>query len=671
MTPPYGMNFTKLSRTQGVEYGDSLGEILAQTLFQHERDINPVVIISAYNKGVSLLSPMRALRVHLNSRGAVQADPSEFNQPEWGGVMGPGGGACQSQRALVIKSTLLSRMCIAWMENGAGWRMHAHRYAKGLAEVISRSRVFMSSAAKAKTTKLICTPLDYFAAIPDSRKVQMKALMDDIAWAKLEKRIFLTHSLETRLVGLCVHSLIVIIQFSHFTTRVLPVPARTRAHQYPAHGVQAARHQDDPHRDAPPREPGVLRAGKYALGQGIPNILPHSRQRSLLSAALQVQLDLQSGILHMEEKDYSTAHLRICRRSARARGWMITRDVVGERKALEELKDMLLGKVMLNLPEDVNALLTIKLTLRYASSRDVQSMRAVAGAPEAGRVRVSGGVERVSELQSDPTIRTHLATLYDTLFEGNLKKIVEPYSAVEVAYVAEQVGQELSKKILNKVHYGVLDQGRGPTTQPPTQSTVRPLSKPSWTCSRASSTRRRIIDYSTTYSNFYEAFENLTRRRQFSAHEKTRPALHPLPGHQKHARRRPSASEEGFEGVSRELQPDPTIRTHLAALYGKVFEGNLKIVKPYSVVEAEYIAEQVGQERQAVEANVRGNDADLFFLQTVDDSMACWAGDILSATMNLKPTTYGVSIGHWSRSASLWIRFSSSSLSVVSSDDDG
>jgi 26S proteasome regulatory subunit N6 len=45
------------------------------------------------------------------------------------------------------------------------------------------------------------------------------------------------------------------------------------------------------------------------------------------------------------------------------------------------------------------------------------------------------------ELTSDFTIRTHLAALYDTLLEQNLLRIVEPYSVVEIEYVAQQVGQ--------------------------------------------------------------------------------------------------------------------------------------------------------------------------------------------------------------------------------------
>lgn len=48
----------------------------------------------------------------------------------------------------------------------------------------------------------------------------------------------------------------------------------------------------------------------------------------------------------------------------------------------------------------------------------------------------------VTELSSNPTIRLHLAELYDTLLEWNLLWIVEPYSIAEIAYVAKTVGQE-------------------------------------------------------------------------------------------------------------------------------------------------------------------------------------------------------------------------------------
>ncbi|KAI0807965.1 PCI domain-containing protein [Fomes fomentarius] len=131
---------------------------------------------------------------------------------------------------------------------------------------------------------------------------------------------------------------------------------------------------------------------------------------------------------------------------------------------------MLLCKVMLNLPEDVTSLLSIKLASKYAQLRDVESMRAIA---RAHQKRNLADFEKAlkdyqRELSSDTTILTHLSALYDTLLEQSLLRIVEPYSVVEIEYVAQQVGQDrqavelkLSQMILDKVFHGVLDQGHG------------------------------------------------------------------------------------------------------------------------------------------------------------------------------------------------------------------
>lgn len=52
-----------------------------------------------------------------------------------------------------------------------------------------------------------------------------------------------------------------------------------------------------------------------------------------------------------------------------------------------------------------------------------------------------------------------------------------------------------------------------------------------------------------------------------------------------------------------ELSSDQTIRSHLAALYDTLLQQNLlRIVEPYSVVELDHVAKQVGQSRKEVEA---------------------------------------------------------------------
>jgi 26S proteasome regulatory subunit N6 len=64
-------------------------------------------------------------------------------------------------------------------------------------------------------------------------------------------------------------------------------------------------------------------------------------------------------------------------------------------------------------------------------------------------------------------IKRHFTYLYNTLLEENLKKIIEPYSEVQIDFVAQSIGlpmerilQKLSEMILDEHIRGTLDQGR-------------------------------------------------------------------------------------------------------------------------------------------------------------------------------------------------------------------
>ncbi|KAH8099611.1 PCI-domain-containing protein [Cristinia sonorae] len=321
--------------------------------------------------------------------------------------------------------------------------------AKGVSEVINLSRSFMSSTAKAKTAKLIRTLLDFFTPIPNSNQAQIEALQDNIAWAKQEKRIFLKHSLETRLVGLQLESLQYKAALALIDTLLTELKRLddkmilTEVHLLESRVYRGT---------------GNLAKAKAALTSA------RTAANSIYCPPhLQAQLDLQSGILHAEDKDYTTAYSYFFETFEN----LNAQDDPG---ALGALKYMLLCKIMLNLPEDVTSLLSVKLATKYAQLPDVESMRVVA---RAHQNRNLADFEKAlkdyqKELSSDPTIRTHLSALYDTLLEQNLLRIVEPYSTVDIEYVAQQVGQgrqavelKLSQMILDQVLHGVLDQGRG------------------------------------------------------------------------------------------------------------------------------------------------------------------------------------------------------------------
>ena len=157
--------------------------------------------------------------------------------------------------------------------------------------------------------------LDFFNAIPDSKDTQIKVLKENIEWAKNEKRIFLKHSLETRLVVLCVVS-----GSTHILKR--KVILTSSCSQLEVHAYRDALSLIDTLLIELKRlddkliltEVHLLESRVY---RGIGN-LPKSKA-ALTSARteansiycpphLQAQLDLQSGVLHAEDRDYTTAY---------------------------------------------------------------------------------------------------------------------------------------------------------------------------------------------------------------------------------------------------------------------------------------------------------------------------------------------------------------------------
>ncbi|KXN80828.1 putative 26S proteasome regulatory subunit rpn6 [Leucoagaricus sp. SymC.cos] len=340
--------------------------------------------------------------------------------------------------------------------------------ANALAEVIALSRSLCIPPPKyAKNPMLlplhtarlplynkVRTLLDCFSAIPNSRETKMNTITDNIAWAKAEKRVFLKHSLETRLVGLQLESQqfqLALMLIDNLLTELKRLDDKmilTEVHLLESRVYHGTSNLS--------KAQAALTSSRTAANS------------IYYPPTLQASLDLQSGILHAEDKGYTTAY-----------SYFFESFENLSDGALDVLKYMLLCKVMLNLPEDVTSLLTDKLAVKYVHLRDVESMQAIARAHKNGTSQtlrrlcsttsmVPLTLYLVPELSSNPAIRSHLAALYDTLLEQNLLRIIEPYSVVEISHVASLVGQgqqaveaKLSQMILDKVFHGVLDQGRG------------------------------------------------------------------------------------------------------------------------------------------------------------------------------------------------------------------
>ncbi|KIR96975.1 26S proteasome regulatory subunit N6 [Cryptococcus deuterogattii 2001/935-1] len=179
---------------------------------------------------------------------------------------------------------------------------------------------------------------------------------------------------------------------------------------------------------------------------------------------LQAQLDLQSGVIMAEDKDYKTAYSYFFEAFEG-----FSQSAERDNRALSALKYMLLCKIMIGTPNDVFSLLSLKSAAPYMG-KDVDAMKAVATALEERSLDLfKTALQNYSgQLQKDEIIRSHLSYLYDTLLEQNLIRVIEPYSAVELSWVASEVGQslqiiedKLSQMILDQKFCGILNERMG------------------------------------------------------------------------------------------------------------------------------------------------------------------------------------------------------------------
>ena len=178
---------------------------------------------------------------------------------------------------------------------------------------------------------------------------------------------------------------------------------------------------------------------------------------------VQAWLDMQSGQLHAEEGDFTTAYSYF----VEALEGHHAQDSKGP--ATAALQYMLLCKIMVNSQDDVNSLLASKHALKYAGPQ-LEATKAIAAA-HSNRSLAEYETALTAwrqPLGSDTFIRGHLRKLYDAMLEQNLIKVIEPFSRVEIAHVAKMVGldvaaveRKLSQMILDKAVIGVLDQGEG------------------------------------------------------------------------------------------------------------------------------------------------------------------------------------------------------------------
>jgi 26S proteasome regulatory subunit N6 len=331
-------------------------------------------------------------------------------------------------------------------------------------------QTYLNSITKAKTAKLVRQILDIVCtASPDAVDMHESIARSILQWTIEQKRSFLRQRVEAKLASilfaqqkyneslqLCDSLLVELKKLDDKQLLVETHLLESKIH-FALRNV--------------PKAKAALTASRTAANA------------IYVSPLQQADIDSTSGTIHTEEGDYNTAHSYFLEAFEQLDQLNI------ENQAMKALKYMMLCKILDSLraalklsstgtvgvapskqrSDWVNSILTAKQSIKYAGS-DIQALIEIARASQNRNLKEFEEVltKYPIELQQDLLIKHHLHVLKEQLLEANLIRIIEPYSCVEIHFIAQQIDmpittveKKLSQMILDGKFSGILDQGSG------------------------------------------------------------------------------------------------------------------------------------------------------------------------------------------------------------------
>ena len=180
---------------------------------------------------------------------------------------------------------------------------------------------------------------------------------------------------------------------------------------------------------------------------------------------LQAKIDMHAGMISAHEKDFNLSYSYFYESFDVYNLPQIRKPEI----ALKALLYMVLSKIMNGKLDEINSIIYGKNQYKYYG-REVEALKALEKAVKDKNIKLLGEIVAQNKdiFLTDFFINYHLTNLHDDLLEKNLKKIIEPYSVVEISYITKLIGidnneilNKLSQMILDKKINGILDQGRG------------------------------------------------------------------------------------------------------------------------------------------------------------------------------------------------------------------
>lgn len=316
-----------------------------------------------------------------------------------------------------------------------------------LVQLLRSIRSFFGVLPKAKTTKIVRRLFDNILSAGATPEEQKAICEEMIAWAKEEKRTFLRHRLEHRLAqinfdkGDCLDALATIAAILKEARRLDDKSLLVDVHLLESRVYYTIKN---------------LSKARAAL------VAARTNANAIYCPPLaQAEIDMQSGILHAEEKDYKTAFSYLYEAFE---GFHQLGDHA--KHARRALRYMILEKILCEVPDELKTVLQTKSVLDYRGG-DMDALRGVAVAFQEKDTHAFNELlsKHRADLQDDAVLLSHLEEMKDTLTEKHLLRVIEPYNRVQITFIAnilklsnELVESKVSQLILDKKLYGIVDQ---------------------------------------------------------------------------------------------------------------------------------------------------------------------------------------------------------------------
>lgn len=322
---------------------------------------------------------------------------------------------------------------------------------------------FLATITKAKTAKVVRQMLDIVCQSDTTSTEQQETVARSILeWTIAQKRSFLRQRVQAKLATILYHQ-------HNYAQSLSMVEAL----------LVELKKLDDKQLLV---ETHLLESQLYYAVSNLPKAkaaLTASRTAAnsiYVATDLQATMDRQAGTIHTADKDYTTAYsyfLEAFEQLDATAGSSNSASTLATRQ--QSLKYMMLCKILHALQKStggvvvIDTLLTAQQAVRYAGP-SVDSLNAVAEATANRSVQeLEAAVAKYpTELQEDRLIQNHMGLLKEQLLESNILRILQPYSCVEIAHVAElmelpvaETERKLSQMILDEKLNGILDQSCG------------------------------------------------------------------------------------------------------------------------------------------------------------------------------------------------------------------